>query len=79
MALIKMQHTAFFLILTGESVAVLCILSDLGIHRAAGSLVTQNPPQRLRAFIEPSWLSDRGLQLVCLRLTQNPHPGRRLR
>lgn len=84
--LIEMQETAFFLvlfkcelILPGESVAVLCILSDLGIHWTAGSFVTENPPQRLGAFIEPSWLSNRGLQPVRLCLTQNPHPGRRLR
>lgn len=60
-------------------VALLCISSDFGIHWAAGSLVTQNPPQRLGAFVKPSWFSDRGLQFVCLRLTENPHPGRRLR
>lgn len=66
------------LIQTDDPVAALCILSDLGIHRAAGSLFTQNPPQRFGAFVKPSRLSDGGLQLVRLRLTQNPHPGRRL-
>lgn len=63
------------LILTNDPMVVLCILSDLGVHRASGSLITQNPPQRLRAFAKPSRLSDGGLQLVRLRLTQNPHPG----
>lgn len=60
-------------------IQTLGFLSDPGVHRVAGSLVTQNSPQRLGALAEPRWFPDGGLQLVRLRLAQNPHPGRRLR